>query len=252
MCRLFGYAGDGVPLSTYLYDATHSLERQSYAPQELIHGSVNVDGTGIAWWQAGEAEPLRYVTAATPWGDANLPTLSRRISASMQIAAVRSATPGLAMGPASVAPYVLDGLAFAHNGRINGFRGPVGRRILDYLPDDLYAEYRVVNDSLALFLLLAAQRRAGASLESATVETLGIVSDVCEAEGATATLNLLVSDGLEIVASRHSVDQPFNSLHTAPGLVASEPLTLADDWVPVPEQHLVKMRPHESPVVSSL
>jgi glutamine amidotransferase len=49
MCRMAAYVGPDAPLSALLYDPPHSLERRAYQPRELIHGAVNVDGTGVAW-----------------------------------------------------------------------------------------------------------------------------------------------------------------------------------------------------------
>ena len=49
MCRIAAYAGPPVTLSAVLYDPPHSLERQAYRPNELVHGTVNVDSTGVAW-----------------------------------------------------------------------------------------------------------------------------------------------------------------------------------------------------------
>jgi predicted glutamine amidotransferase len=68
---------------------------------------------------------------------------------------------------------------------------------------------------------------------------------VLDAHEASATLNLVVSDGDTIVAARHSVRAPFNSLYVAgredAHLAASEPLDESSDRKPVPEAHLVSV-----------
>lgn len=38
MCRHLAYLGAAVPLASLLYDAPHSLERQSYAPGDMRAG----------------------------------------------------------------------------------------------------------------------------------------------------------------------------------------------------------------------
>jgi glutamine amidotransferase len=241
MCRIAAFVGPPVPLSSLLYDPPHSLERQAYRPRELVHGSVNVDGTGVAWWNDGEPEPLRYVGVDSPWADPNLPALTRRISSHAILAAVRSATPGLAFGPDHVAPFAHGGLAGAHNGRVDGFRGPVGRAMVSSLPDDQWADLGVLNDSRALFLAVAAAYEGDLAL--ATRTAIDETTAILDAHDAGATLNLVVADGTSVVASRHSVRAPINSLYTAgygdSHLVASEPLDDDPAWKPVPEGHLV-------------
>ena len=151
-------------LSTLIYDAPHGLERHAYHPRAMVSGTVNVDGTGIAWWPVPVEEPLVYVTELTPWSDPNLPRLAPRLTAGMQLAAVRSATPGMPAGPAAALPFVSGQVAFAHNGRLEGFERGIGRRLLERLPDELFAAATVMTDSVALFLnfLLARRWKPGA------------------------------------------------------------------------------------------
>lgn len=243
MCRLAGYLGEPRPLSWLLYDSEHSLEHQSYRPNEMVHGTVNVDGSGIAWWNDSDPEPLRYVTDRSLWADPNLPDLARRLTSGAQIAAVRSATPGLAFGPSSVAPFTFERWAFAHNGQVGGFRGSVGRALLDELPDDLYEHYTVVNDSLAIFLTAVGIARRTGNLGEAVAEAVQRVISLCKKADTTATLNVMMSDGSELVATRMSHDNPFNSLYVGDGLIASEPLEQGD-WTAVPEESLVTMGGH--------
>jgi len=241
MCRIAAYVGPTTPLSSLLYDPSHSLERQAYRPRQLVHGTVNVDGTGVAWWSDDGPEPLRYVTAASPWADANLPHLAPRISSRAILAAVRSATPGIAFGPEHTAPFTYGPLAGAHNGNIEGFRGPVGRQMVSSLPDDQWADLGVLNDSKTLFLAVAAAYHG--DLTEAVTAALALTGEILDKYDGAATLNLVVADGESVVAARHSVRAPFNSLYTASRrdshLVASEPLDDDPEWKSVPEGHLV-------------
>lgn len=248
MCRFAAYLGPARPLSTLLYDPPRSLEVLAYAPREMLNAAVNVDGTGIVWWEGDDERPLRYVTAATPWADPNLPHLAPRLTGRVQLAAVRAASPGIPFGPGNVAPFVFEGLAFSHNGWLGGYRKGVGRTLLSRLPDDLYAAVDTVSDSVTLFATLLKHLRGeargelAAALRATVAEAAQVVTDAGEA----ATLNLLVSDGRRVLAARTSAGYARNSLYAvrdagawAGGAVlASEPLAPDLDWEPVPEDHL--------------
>ena len=44
MCRLLGYFGRPVPLTSLVFDPPFSLERQSHAPRHQDLGRINADG----------------------------------------------------------------------------------------------------------------------------------------------------------------------------------------------------------------
>jgi glutamine amidotransferase len=255
VCRFAAYVGPPRPLSALLYDPPRSLEVQAYDPREMLSAHVNVDGTGVAWWPADDADgrPLRYVTTTTPWADPNLPALAPRLTGRVQVAAVRAATPGIPFGPGNVAPFVHEGVAFAHNGWLGGYRKGVGRTLLSRLPDDLHGAVDAVSDSVTLFATYLGHLRGDAvgDLAAAARATVAEVREVVAAAGEAATLNLLVSDGTTVVAVRASHDHATNSLYTLrdggawPGaaVVASEPLDADPAWAPVPEDALVTMSP---------
>jgi glutamine amidotransferase len=249
MCRLAGYAGPPAPLSLLLYDPPQALSVQAWRPRLQHEGHVNVDGTGVAWWPPGEGEeePLRYATERPPWSDPNLPQLARRLRGTVQLAAVRSATPGLPYGPAAAAPFAHGGLAAAHNGRLGGFRGPVGRRLLQALPDDLFHAAGALTDSLALFLTVVRHHRARpeAGLAAAVAAAVQDAAKACADAGEPATLTVLAADRGGIVGARAAVGTPSNTLFTRGGgdgaaLVASEPLDDHAGWREVPDHHLVE------------
>jgi hypothetical protein len=98
MCRMAAYAGPAAPLSRLLADPPWALEQQAWratrggSPGRTGGNLVNVDGTGVVWWPAGERRrpPLRYVTELPPWADPNLLGLAARLEGAMQLALVRS------------------------------------------------------------------------------------------------------------------------------------------------------------------
>ncbi len=254
MCRMAAYLGPPAPLSALLTDGPNALAEQAWRPRlQRGSGSVSVDGTGVAWWPPGQAErpPLRYVTELPPWADPNLPGLAGRLTGTMQLTLVRSATPGLPYGAWSVAPFVHGRLALAHNGRIGGFRGSVGRRLLAGLPDDLHGELGALTDSAALAAAVAAQLRARdpGDLAGALAGAVLEVEKACADAGETATLTALAADGERIAGVRAALGRPAHPLFTLSGgsarpgavLAASEPLDDDPGWTEVPDRHVVEL-----------
>ncbi len=241
MCRLTAYLGEPIALAEALYRPAHSLQKQAYAPRELVDGYVNVDGTGVAWWDGTDPQPLRYVTSDAPWQDANLRALSERITSKTFIAAVRSATPGIGMGTLKVAPFTEGSLAAAHNGNMKDFRGALGQELVASLSPEAYATMQTLSDSVVLFASVV--DHYSGDLVQAVTDTFSHVDASIRRHESQATLNLVVADENEIVAVRHSIDRPQNSLYVAERptgtWIASEPLDEADDWATVPENHLV-------------
>jgi len=249
MCRMAGYLGPAAPLAVLLSDPPHSLTVQAYRPSMQHEGTVNVDGTGVAWWPPGEPEPLRYVTERPPWSDPNLLPLAARLCGGAQLAAVRSATPGLPFGPDAVAPFVHDGVALAHNGRVGGFRGRVGRALLERLPDELLATAGVLTDSVVLFLTTLHHRRRQPDhgLVGALAAAVREVEQACAQAGQAATLTLLACDGERLVGLRAAVGTRSPTLFTravagrGAMVAASEPLDDTPGWAEVPDRHVVEL-----------
>lgn len=246
MCRIVAHVGPPLALSQLLFEPPHSLERQSYRPREMLSGTVNVDGTGVAWWRAGERLPMRYVTERPPWADPNLPGLAPRLTGSPILAAVRSATPGIAGGPGAVLPFVHGPLAGAHNGYLGAFRESVGPTLLRTLPADLLGALDAVTDSAVLFLLAVDAWRRVADPGLAAVEAVRRTAAVCREAGVVASLNLVLADADGVVAVRAALGVDANSLYVreqnAARTLASEPLD-DDEWRAVPVNHLVRLRP---------
>ncbi|MFQ5523628.1 MAG: ergothioneine biosynthesis protein EgtC [Acidimicrobiia bacterium] len=250
MCRLAAYVGSKPqPLSALLYDPPHSLEHAAYAPAELLHGRVNVDGTGVAWWHDGVSDPLRYVTVQPPWSDPNLAGLASALTSGTILAAVRSATPGLPYGTDNVAPFVGEGVAGAHNGWVGGFRRGVGRGLLARLDDKRFGRLAAMNDSLALFLLALQflSDDPGASLAKAVASVVAATAKAVSGAGEEATLNLVLARRGEVAAARTSVAHGVNSLYmradSEGSWLASEALDDHPGWSVIPEHSLVVLSP---------
>lgn len=235
-----------MPLSTWIFDAPHCLERQAYQPRELVSGTINVDGTGVGWWNQGEPAPLRYVFDGPPWADPNLPSLAPRISSGTQLAVIRSATAGIGHGPGHLQPFTHEAaaVAVAHNGWVGGFRGPLGQRMLANLDSSRFAELPAMNDSAVIFSAIVQRILAGSTAESALRSVTQEVLELGRSYGQIVTLSIAVSDANQTVAVRTADGIQPNSLYMSARneghLLASEPLD-GGLWEPTPSDHIVLM-----------
>lgn len=250
MCRLAAHCGSVQPLSTLIYDAPHGLEAQAYRPRELVSGHVNVDGTGVVWWEGSPSEsqtnePLRYVSERTPWSDANLPALSRRLRGGVQLAAVRSATPGIPFAADAVGPFASGSWGFAHNGYLEDFNSHWKGPLLERLDSTRLAEISVNSDSLVLFaylrMFLEEQRNptAAISLWAQAVLSLGEQLD----RAANLTCVLARGDGLWAMRAAHRL--PPNTLYLAATTQGTQLSSEPQDegpWSPVESDCIVSVK----------
>ncbi len=237
MCRMAAYAGPPAPVNLLFSSLPHGLERQAYQPKQLLSGHVNVDGTGLVCWPEGARAPLRHASELPPWNDANLIALGASLSSGLQLAAVRSATPGQASGPAAAAPLLKNGLALSHNGFVTDFQGAGLPALLRALPEERWGSAASWTDSGLMFehLLHVRAQSPDASLAESLERALARITAIVAAEGLSARLDVIVCDGLQLVAARRAVGLESNTLYRAGtpngGIyVASEPLDAALDW----------------------
>ncbi len=251
MCRMVGYlGGPEAMLSSLVLEPDHSLLVQSYAPQEMLSGVVNADGFGVGWYAPWSGdEPAVYRSNQSLWADRTFAGIAPRIRSRSIFAAVRSATPGLPAEESGVPPFSSGPLTFMHNGAIKDFRHTAMRRLRDGLSDEAYANLLGTTDSETIFAVLQDHLKETQDLTAATAATIQRVSEVCGRLGVYASLNLAVTDGKEMVFTRHSTDGIGNSLYfiedgrSFPGatVVASERLDGDRGWQPIPEQHLLSV-----------
>lgn len=251
MCRLLGYLGSPVPLEKLLYKPEHSLIVQSYQPREMNSGILNADGFGIGWYHnRQDISPFTYKSVLPIWNDVNLPSLSRYIESRCLLAYVRSATPGQAVDLSNCQPFDNQQLLCMHNGRIENFRQTLYRPIRDRLSNFAYNTIKGSTDSEHIFALLLDELHANSStnLVQALQVTLQTVEELVKPHQVSASVNLLVSDGHRLVASRFASDKVAPSLYWLRDdsafpeavMIASEPL-FAGNWHPFPEQSIVSV-----------
>jgi glutamine amidotransferase len=246
MCRIVAYAGTPVSPERLIFGGDHSLEVQSYRPREMLSGSVNADGVGIVWYV--EDRPVRFASQRPIWQEADLPELLASVRSSVVIGAVRNSTPGIPYGPAGTPPLVRRGWAFTLNGWLDGFRKAHLKRMLDALPDHLYAELEGVSDTELLFMHVIASLEKGARPAEAIAEVAQEASRRALEAGQTAQLNLALASASGVIACRVSVGVEPNSLYMcdqtalAPNGVtlASEPLD-EGSWRTIEPQSVVQI-----------
>lgn len=250
MCRIAAYLGDDTAVAPLVLSGNHSLYEQSWAPRELLSGSVNADGYGVAWYSGGP--PARISDSRPIWQAHDLPDTLGAISSTCVVAALRNGTPGIPLDPSGVLPLVFDSWTFALNGFIPDFRPRHMRTLRASLSDGLYGRLAGSSDSETLFLLCVNALHAGASLQEALMSTAHLVA--ARLDGEEAQLNMLLTDGLSIAALRTSTVERTNSLYLAdrqpfaPGglVIASEPLDDGSEWSPVPGHSWLRVEPDGS------
>lgn len=236
MCRHLAYAGVEVRLAEVLTDPPHSLVRQSWAPRAQRHGVVNADGFGVGWYAPDDPVPARHRGAGPIWADPTLPDLARVIRTRAVLAAVRSATPGMAQGPQAAAPFADGAWLFSHNGVIGGWPESVAD-LAGQLPAAELARLDAASDSALLWALVRDRLRRG---EPATTALGDVVTAI--AKRADSRLTVLMTDGQRIVGSVLGEPMVTRELHGAV-VVASEPWDDDPGWRPLADGSLLTAAP---------
>jgi len=246
MCRLLGYLGPSIQLDSLLIQPEHSLIEQSYQPREMTSGLLNADGFGLGWYHAQrESEPFVYRNTLPIWSDINLPSLSRYIESSCILAYVRSATMGQAVQLSNCQPFQFGGILGVHNGYIENFRQTLYRPLRDRLNDACYQAIEGTTDSEHIFALVCNELHTAMTLEKALSQTLQTLAQWAESYQVKVGLNLVLSDGHSLVASRFAYPAPPPSLYWLEDepvksvIVASEPLFQSDRWISFPTNSML-------------
>ncbi|MDB1090381.1 ergothioneine biosynthesis protein EgtC [Streptomyces sp. ACA25] len=239
MCRHLAYLGPPRTLAELLTAPPHSLYQQSWAPLRQRHGTVNADGFGIGWYPPEDGtEPARYRRAVPIWADPNLPDLTRTIRSAAVLAAVRSATAGTSQDEAAAAPYRTGRWLFSHNGAIDDWTGLPADAGLRLDAAELLA-MEASCDSALLWVMVSRRLRAG----DTPGDALAAVVRQTRAARPGARLNLLLTDGRSIAATRHG-DTLWYRAAADRVTVASEPSPTPDGWREAPDQSLLLATRH--------
>ena len=196
MCRL--YAGVDHAASErrrFLLDAPNALLRQS---------RDHADGWGVADFTPQGIRIERSTGCA--WQDDAFPDAVSRASGRVVLAHVRRASVG-PVNPANTHPFTDGQLVFAHNGTVPGF-DEIRPKLEQQCGAELAATVKGETDSEWLFALLRRHLQEGIlhrdSLQGLAAALRATVNDVvrlCGDRAESAGLNLLVSDGTQVVVS---------------------------------------------------
>ena len=237
MCRHLAYLGPPVPLRSVLTDPPHALYRQAWAPRMQRHGMVNADGFGVGWYADGDPVPARYRRAVPIWDDSSLPDLARVTRSGVVLAAVRSATPGTALGESAVAPFASGTWLFSHNGVLQGWPSAADR-LSARLGTPSFGDMEAMVDSAFLWALVLGRLRAGAAPETALAATISGVEEA----GGSGRFNFLLTDGRSITATAAG-DTLWYRRADGAVIVASEPCDDEPGWTQVPDRRVLTAAP---------
>ncbi len=245
MCRHLAYLGPPVPLRSVLIDPPFGLYRQSWSPRRQRHGTVNADGFGIGWYAGGDPVPARYRRAVPIWGDRSLPDLARVTRSAAILAAVRSATPGTALGEAAVAPFASGPWLFSHNGALDGWPASATALSAALTPTESPFSLEAMVDSAFLWALVLGRLRSGTAADVALAATIAAI----EAAGGSGRFNFLLTDGRSVAATAAGDTLWYRQAGGAV-TVASEPGDDEPGWAEVPDRHVLTALPFGVPAPS--
>ncbi|MCG5432865.1 ergothioneine biosynthesis protein EgtC [Mycobacterium sp. MYCO198283] len=218
MCRHVAWLGEPRSVSSLVCEPPFGLVRQSYAPRRQRHGLLNADGWGVGFYRvdAPGAAPCRWRSASPLWGDASFASVAPALRSTCVVAAVRSATVGMPIEAAAVAPFTDGRWLVSHNGVVDRSALPATR------------EAESVVDSAVL----------AARLFAAGIERLGETVVEVAAADPGARLNILAGNGSRLLATTWG--DTLSILRTPEGVVlASEPYDDDPAWEDVPDRRLV-------------
>lgn len=223
MCRHLAWLGAPRTLAALMLDPPHGLMRQSYQPRHQQRGLLNADGWGAGFFVPERDEPVRWRSPRPLWAEPSFASVAPVLSSGAVLAAVRSATEGMPLDEAAVAPFTDGRRLLSHNGRVD-------RAVLPATHDA---------ESVCDSAILAAHVFAQGASRAADIATT--VTEVAGRD-PLATLNLLVHDGRRITAVTWG--DPLSYLVEPDGVVvASEPWDDDPRWVGVPDHRLLEATP---------
>lgn len=252
MCRLLAYTGPEISLHDLILKPQHSLEKQAWQPQELKEAKLNADGFGFGWYKENE-QIARYRQPFPIWNDANLLDLSQTLKQSLLFAMVRSATVGLGASTDNTQPFAHKHWLFQHNGYImdfdKNFRGQT-RQLLNINYENIV---KGNTDSEYIFALLMQQLNDINDPVKAIKQTLNILKDLVK--DTRCLLNIMLSDGETIYASKHAINGECPSLYygydikdfpTSSQLLVSEKLNDDSHWKSIDDNNIIVIKQNKT------
>lgn len=266
MCRFLAYIGPPVLAEDLLYKPKFSLIIAQSMQAEEMSVAVNGDGFGLGWYIPDlDPTPCIFRSVKPAWSDMNLKNLAKKVYSPLMFAHVRAASPGSLVEEVNSHPFQCGKLMFMHNGMVGEF-AKIRRPILRRLNDVAYDAVLGSTDSehlFGLFLNHIEDPNAEVTTDDMVYAMNKMLDDFAEIHAENglkkhAYLNLCVTNGKSIVATRYTTNQLVqpSSLYYMYGkeyecssgecqmipcdghptciIVASEPFTLRrSDWMKV-------------------
>jgi gamma-glutamyl hercynylcysteine S-oxide hydrolase len=229
VCRHLAYLGPPRTLGEVLADPPYGLVRQAWAPRRQRNGTVNADGFGVGWYADGDPVPARYRRDVPVWADPSFPDLARVVATRALLAAVRSATPGQALGESAAAPFAGGPWLFSHNGAVPGWPA-ASAPLAAGLPAETLLGAEALTDSGVLWAVVRSRLAAGETQAAALAATV----ESAAAASPGARLNFLLTDGATIAATTYG-DTLCHRRRPGEVVVASEPTDDDPGWLDVPD-----------------
>lgn len=233
MCRHLAYVGPPVRVGQVVTDPPFALVRQAWAPRRQTHGIMNVDGFGLGWYGPGDPQPARHRGTGPVWGDETFADLARTIRTTALLAAVRSATEGMAHGRAAAAPFRSGRWLFSHNGALTGWPDS-GADLVKDLAAERLLRLEAPTDAAALWALTLDRLDQGVPLGPALAGVVRRAAEVCGGR-----INLLATDGTTIAATTWGASLCRRTVAGGGLIVASEPHDDDPGWLDVPDGQLL-------------
>ncbi len=246
MSLLAAYVGPPIALQTLLMPARG---RHQYAGFEASNGHPSgADGFGFGWFL--NDGPHRYVRTRPVWQDVNVADLAASLRASVWLTNLQGNAPdGVGMSIGNIQPFRDEQLLFMHQGFIEGHTRVLLPACLEYLSPQIMDSIQGHSAGEYLFAMIRQRLLDPDHLALAPVvqDVLGTLE--VSLRDRASVLNLVVSDGRQLLAARQATGQDCPPLYFAvedadfPGaaLVASEPLTEGAGWRLIPEHHLLAL-----------
>lgn len=276
MCRFIAYIGEPILPSTLLHEPENSLINQSVHSRERTE-PLNGDGFGLGWYNKSvSSEPALFRSIQPAWSNQNLKSIASKTETTCLFAHVRAATHG-STSEHNCHPFKFGDLLMMHNGEIENF-SVIKRSVLECLSEQAFNWIQGETDSVHVFALMLTYLEGKSNpldVLSALEKAIATIEKICSEKKVkhSSRLNLVVTNGEWIIATRYFSDGDPNTLYYSSGstyrcengvckmdaendsavLIVSEKLTDREqDWKVVPENHAILVERDRSISLSKL
>lgn len=224
MCRVLTYLGPPVALEDLLYKPNNSFIKQSYDPRHMSQ-LLNLAGFGMIAWDNKSYNPeipYFYKTSQLPFYDENLRRMAEKINPSCFLTHIRGVPykKNEVVSTQNAHPFLYSNVkvALAHNGTL---------KELDKMKVDLFnaidPEYvKLISGTTdsewiyALFLTYLAKEPPNYTVKNignAIINTFKTLIEIRKKNNINlaSPVNLFITDGNFLVATRHTLDYGWNT-----------------------------------------